>query len=39
MNLPTVTFLSPYTRINFKCYLTPIPDISVRATVKGPNSS
>lgn len=37
MNLPTVTDLSPYYLVNFKCYLTPIPEISVRACVEDAN--
>lgn len=36
INLPTVTDLSPYYLVNLRCYLTPIPDISVSACVSGP---
>lgn len=35
MNRPTVTYRS-FFLVNLRCYLTPLPLISVRALVKGP---
>lgn len=37
MNLPTVTYFSAFLT-NFKCYLTPVPLISVSGPVNGPSS-
>lgn len=38
MNLPTVTVLSLF-RVNFKCCLTPVPLMSVKAVVNGPSAN
>lgn len=38
INLPTVIFLS-FFLTNFKCYLTPVPLISVKAPVNDPKGN
>ncbi len=37
MKRPTVTYLGPCYLTNFKCYLTPDPEISVRGSEIGPS--